>query len=130
MRISCAACGLVRDGRWSGLANAEINLVEVESGPHLWRLRDDSRTVWPTEMMRSHRLWLRTECCGHTLWATNEAHLDYLERFIRARLREHWHHHPARPLSWRLPTWMQEAKHRDEVLRGLERMRSRLDEAG
>ena len=31
-----------------------------------------------------------------------------------------------RPMSSRLPQWMQSAKRRDEVLRGLQRLRERL----
>ena len=34
-------------------------------------------------------LWLRAECCGgKLLWANNEAHLDYLESYVGATLRE------------------------------------------
>ena len=34
------------------------------------------------------QLWLRTASCGRCLWALNEGHLDYLERYIAADLRE------------------------------------------
>ncbi len=70
-------------------------------------------------------LWLRTECCGgHLLWATNDAHLDYLASYVGATLRER----PAPPsrLAWRLPAWMKQAKHREEVLHAIERLRATL----
>lgn len=39
-------------------------------------------------LFMGHRLWLRTRACGQYLWALNETHLDYLERYIAAELRE------------------------------------------
>jgi len=34
-------------------------------------------------------LWLVTECCGgNVLWALNEPHLDYLERFASSTKRD------------------------------------------
>jgi hypothetical protein len=70
-------------------------------------------------------LWLHTECCGgHTLWAYNGEHLDFLANFIAASLRER----PISPrtLTWSLPAWMKDAKHRDEVARQIARLRERL----
>lgn len=76
-----------------------------------------------------YRLWLQAEWGdGRLLWATNEAHLRHLEQYVGATLRgtgDVW----VTPdyVGLRLPTWMKEAKHRDEVLRHLARMRSSLD---
>src|ERR1044071_5867412 len=63
------------------------------------------------------RLWLETACCGETLWAWNAAHLDYLERYVRAELRERV---PDARWGWanqsvvsRLPRWISSAKNRD-----------------
>jgi hypothetical protein len=72
-------------------------------------------------------LWLRTECCGgHFLWANNEAHLDDLGSHVGATLRER--PDGASGLSWYVPAWMKQAKHRDEVLRSLGRLRASLAE--
>jgi hypothetical protein len=75
-------------------------------------------------------LWLQVPCCGETLWAYNAAHLDFLAEHVGATLRERtrhpehgWHN---RSLASRLPTWMKAARHRDEVLKGLERLRAKL----
>ncbi len=77
-----------------------------------------------------HRLplWLQIPCCGEVLWAFNEEHLSFLQRFIGAGLRERTGdgRHSNHSMTSRLPQWMQAAKHRDEVLRGLERLRARL----
>lgn len=76
------------------------------------------------------QLWLQTPCCGKTLSAVNAAHLDYLERFVRAELRERvrdpewgWSN---RALVSRLPRWIQSARNRAEVLLCIERLKRRL----
>lgn len=76
------------------------------------------------------RLWLETPCCGHTLMARNAAHLEYLERYVRAELRERV---PDPRWGWanqsivsRLPRWISSARNRDEVLRCIERLKERL----
>jgi hypothetical protein len=75
-------------------------------------------------------LWLQTACCGHVLWALNEKHLEFLERYVSAMLRERrpdaqfgWSNHS---LAGRLPQWLTAAKNRPDVLRCLQCLRSRL----
>ena len=73
-------------------------------------------------------LWLREPVAGELLWAWNAEHLDLLEDYVGARRRQR----PARPrpspasLLEHLPTWMKTAKHRDEVLAAITRLRIRL----
>jgi hypothetical protein len=100
-RFLCSACGYVKDAETTGVVQG--------------RNRD-----WYFGLA----LWLQVPCCGETLWAHNEAHLDYLECFVRATLRE------ERPstLASRLPSWMKSAKNRDEVLKCIGRLRARLAE--
>jgi len=52
------------------------------------------------------------------LWAYNRDHLSELRAFIGARVRttQPVHHHWAN----RLPRWMIEAKHRDELVRAID----------
>lgn len=73
-------------------------------------------------------LWLQVPCCGHVLWAFNEQHLLFLESFIGANLRERAREsrHSNHSMTSRLPKWMQDAKHRDEIQRGLGRLRQQL----
>jgi hypothetical protein len=76
-------------------------------------------------------LWLQTSCCrGNLLWAYNVEHLDVLEAFVRARIRQkrcavcgHSHH---QRMIHKLPRWLSAAKHRDEVLTALGRLRATL----
>lgn len=74
-------------------------------------------------------LWLQTNTRHGQLWAYNPEHLDLLRQYVQATLREHdpWHE-PWRKMGLfgRLPAWIKQAKNRDEVLRGLDRMRASL----
>ena len=109
-RLLCTHCTLTRS--WEAKSSPMTAVRDFgEGGAH------EARFGLP--------LWLRIECCGgHLLWATNEAHLDYLASYIGARLRER----PTPPsgLAWRLPAWMKHAKNRDDVMRAIGRLRSRL----
>jgi hypothetical protein len=80
-------------------------------------------------------LWLQIPCCGHTLWAFNERHLELVERYVAADLRETSDmtrsHTNIRPHYWTtltasLPEWIIQAKHRDEVLRCIAKLRQTL----
>lgn len=55
-RLTCVACAFVRD-----------------DDPKGWAPRDAKDPYY------NEPLWLATPCCGHTLWAYNWAHLQYLE---------------------------------------------------
>ncbi|MFI6514558.1 hypothetical protein ACIBF1_03250 [Spirillospora sp. NPDC050679] len=66
-------------------------------------------------------LWLRARCCGHTLWAYDLDHLTMLQAYVSAGLRERGPD-PDSMLS-RLPAWMKAGKHRDDVMRTIDRLR-------
>lgn len=76
-------------------------------------------------------LWLQTPCCGETLWAYNEEHLNFLENFVSASLREQEKDEQFggsnRSLASRLPKWMQSAKNRERVLKRLAELRDKLN---
>lgn len=72
-------------------------------------------------------LWFQQPCCGHVLWAYNVAHLDFLEQYVGATLRERQgtkgNHHG---IAVRLPRWMKQAKHRAAILKTITELRVRL----
>ncbi|BCJ48340.1 hypothetical protein GCM10010168_77340 [Actinoplanes ianthinogenes] len=74
-------------------------------------------------------LWLQADCCGRTLWAFNEAHLTLLHDYVAAHLRERARADPGLTLVARLPRWVKAAKHRDEVLRTITRLRQSREPA-
>jgi hypothetical protein len=71
-------------------------------------------------------LLLQTSCCGRVLWAFNEAHLQFIERYVSSVLRERAGSSNG-SLASRLPQWIKSAKNRRTVLRGVRRLRNRLE---
>jgi endogenous inhibitor of DNA gyrase (YacG/DUF329 family) len=121
VRVTCPACGLSREGRRVGWGFTD-GFLELSFG-HDASLRLDRRIRahrrWPRARCERFPFWLRAPCCGdHVLWAFNAEHLDELDAFVRAPLRTTW--------GYRLPRWIVEAKHRDEVLHTIARLRASL----
>ncbi|MEU4540732.1 hypothetical protein AB0G15_38460 [Streptosporangium sp. NPDC023825] len=73
-------------------------------------------------------LWLQTPCGNHVLWAYDAEHLDFLERYVRAFIREREPNRNA-SLASRLPAWVKDAKNRDLVLARCATLRARLPKA-
>ena len=67
-------------------------------------------------------LWLQLPCCGDVFWAYNGRHLDYIERYVAADLREE-QNRPKRGWPTDLPEWIKSAKNRDEILRCLAKLK-------
>jgi hypothetical protein len=99
-RVVCTGCG--HTAQWSG-----------------------ESTEWggPVDPFFRLPLWLRADCRGHTLWAFNRAHLDLIEGYVAAELRERGHGEHRMSLVSRLPRWIKSAKNRDDVLRTIRRIR-------
>ncbi|MFD9789137.1 hypothetical protein ACFWYX_35085 [[Kitasatospora] papulosa] len=104
-RLRCMGCGFFKD--------REVDSAVVGS---------------PVDPYFQRPVWLQTSCCGHVLWAYNVRHLDLLEAYVGAKLRERGELVPRAPVSLveRLPTWLKVAKNRTEVLRTFKRLRSTL----
>lgn len=107
-RLSCRACGHVRDSPGAGPVTYSCQGWGGPSDPYFHQ-----------------PLWLRERCCGQTLWAFNEAHLDVLEGYVGARLRERGDVGGLTMLA-RLPGWLKSAKNRGEILRVIDRLRATL----
>lgn len=65
-------------------------------------------------------------CRGHTLWALNAEHLDFLEHYIAADLRERGSMTGTLSMVESLLTWLEHAGHRRDVLRGFHLLRALL----
>lgn len=70
--------------------------------------------------------WLSVDCRGRLLWAYNAEHLDLLEAYVSARLRERGQDMGSQTLVERLPAWIKDGKHRVDVLDGIRRLRTLL----
>ena len=83
-----------------------------------------NKTLESGSYFENHTLFLTTTCSENTLWALNEAHLQWLEDYVSAT-------HRSRPLSSnqslasRLPQWLTAAKNRRMVLKGIEKLKNK-----
>lgn len=71
-------------------------------------------------------LWLEISCRGERLWAYNEKHLAFIERYVRARLRRRA---PLRnkSVASRFPRWLTSAKNRAAILRAIGKLRAKAN---
>ncbi|MFL5692198.1 MAG: hypothetical protein ACJ795_10365 [Ktedonobacteraceae bacterium] len=77
-------------------------------------------------------LWLQTPCCGKILWAFNEEHLSFLERYVTAKQRIKFFAAGRvrnATVASRLPFWIKRAKNQDEVLKGIARLKKMLEQS-
>lgn len=70
-------------------------------------------------------LWLEISCCGDKLWAYNLEHLETIEKYVSAKLRERTTKGRNSFLS-KLPTWIKSAKNRDEILKAIGRLKEKI----
>jgi hypothetical protein len=102
-RLVCPACGVTRE--WSGRQITR---------------HDDARDPY-----FGLPLWLQASCAGgNLLWAYGLRHLDLLEDYISARLRERGFPPGSMSMVERLPAWLKSGRNRDEVLRTIHHLRA------
>lgn len=65
-------------------------------------------------------LYLQIACCGHTLWAYNLEHLEYIKNYVEAELRENGTYYLS--VESRLPYWIKSAKNRNAVLKAIAKL--------
>jgi hypothetical protein len=109
--LTCARCGLTRRGNPS---------------MHYFSL------THPIDAYFGTPLWLVTPVRGEMLWAYNARHLDFIEEFVRATLRERrapgaaaWVGYANKSLASRMPLWMKRGANREAILAGCARLRER-----
>jgi hypothetical protein len=109
-RFSCKHCGLSRD-----------RVKENSYQPSRDRVTDDY-FFYP--------LWLQTSCCGEILWANNLPHLEFLEAFIIADLRESKQNNRYDRLNdtiaSKLPKWMKSRQNREKIRKSIAKMKQSL----
>ena len=69
-------------------------------------------------------LWLEIPCCGEVLWAYNGRHLELIENYVAAKLRERTVEGRNSFLS-KLPKWIKAAKNRDQILKAIAKLREK-----
>lgn len=74
--------------------------------------------------------FLQTRVRGNVLWASNIAHLEFLENYVAARLRERYLGPRQMTTAARLPPWIKAAGNRAALLGALADLRSMARAAG
>jgi len=104
-RLVCERCGLVKN-----LSGRSISYYWADTSP--------------LEPYFQLPLWLNISCCGRSLWFFNFRHMELIEKYVQAELREK-QRHPE--YGWfngslynRLPKFIKEAHNREEVLKAIE----------
>ncbi len=112
-RLVCHHCGLAREWADTVVASLEYNDPPLDNYFHV-------------------PLWLSVPCANHILWAYNQRHLEVIEAFVTAQLRERtrdpkygW---ANTSLTSRLPKWIGSARNRTTVLKALAQLKVRLNE--
>ncbi|QGQ20528.1 hypothetical protein GC089_16720 [Cellulomonas sp. JZ18] len=153
-RVACPTCGFTHEGRgWVATAARTTVVLEGRCGGCGRQARVERdvpgttrdlpvrcaecgavtrhparpavyRSAGGRPLYRGLDLWLQTPCEGRVLWAYDEAHLDYLERYVAAAVREQEPGNAS--LASRLPAWVKAAGNRDAVGRELRRLRAML----
>jgi hypothetical protein len=87
-----------------------------------------------TAIVPAYRLWAApaahrvpsydTQSCR----PSTQKHLDFLEDYVAARLRERVPIPGSMSMVERLPAWLKSADHREEMLRAIAKLRACLDE--
>ena len=92
-------------------------LINYKEGKHA-ELRQAAHAYFDAE------LWLKASFKGEEFWAFNRAHLDYLEKYISAKLREHKNRTHFTLLE-KLPKFYHEAKNRQGLLNVIHKLRKK-----
>jgi len=106
-RLVCGHCGLHRKAKTQSLRFSGSNA--------------------PTDPYFELPLWLQKAIGNNVLWAFNLAHLDFIESFVQALLRERRqgeHGWSNSGMVSRFPKWLKSAGNRARVLSAIEEMRS------
>jgi len=80
----------------------------------------------PSDGYFDYRLWLKTSCCGNSLWAFNIRHLELLENYVTAELRENpkdENGYANASITSRLPKWIKFSKNREQVLSCIQKLK-------
>ncbi|WLD93783.1 hypothetical protein [Alkalihalobacillus sp. AL-G] len=114
-RFLCLNCGLTKD--YQPKKNC-FNQTVISYGP-TWN--DGFINIGGAfDWYFGFPLYLQIPCCGHTLWAYNHEHLQYLRNYVEAELRENGAYYLS--VESKLPFWMKAAKNRETVLKAIQKL--------
>ena len=74
-------------------------------------------------------LWLQIYCSGHSLYAFTIRHLDLLENYIKADLRERRQNENGwrnASVASKLPRWIKSYKNREQLIKAIQKLREKI----
>ncbi|MDO1451284.1 hypothetical protein Q0590_33730 [Rhodocytophaga aerolata] len=80
------------------------------------------RTAQATDPFLGLELWYNAPYKDHTLWAYNYQHLEYLEQYIEAKLRER-NNRRYTTMVEKLPQFIKSAKNREALLKVIQKLK-------
>lgn len=109
--VTCLSCGYAKS------CVSPYNAMQIPNDRHE-----------PTDPYFQLPLWLQEPVGRHVLWALNSVHLDYLEAYVTATLRQRTHlrNWQNSSLASRLPQWLSSAGNRDAVTAAIQQLRQKL----
>lgn len=126
-KLACANCGFAK--YWN---QREVIGYTIEN-----KISEDSNILYiqgkPKKMLTiggdfdwffQESLWLKINCCGEILWAYNYKHLEFIENYVSAKLRER-KPFVNKSLASRLPKWIKSAKNREEILKAVAKLKEK-----
>lgn len=118
-KLVCAKCGLNKIWKSNGISS-------IQMSPREKQIPQESLIIGGNfDWYFQEPLWLQIECCGETLWAYNRKHLEFIENYVSATLRERIPN-VNQSLASRLPKWMKQAKNREAILKAIEKLKKKL----
>jgi hypothetical protein len=118
----CSQCATLREFTFPGKSILRLGECSCLHCGQQWSIKAEA------DFFDRGPLWLRIPCHANVLWALNRPHLEFLEQFIGAELREErMEDRSSRRLSSALPKWMLAAKNRKDVVRCLKKLREKLE---
>jgi ribosomal protein S27AE len=118
--VMCPECD-----RYVGTYREDLRLVRLHCRRCDWTKEPAARRPWVApKRNRWTRLWLEIDFRGESLWAVNEQHLSFMEEYVAAGIRETGSFNST--IASRLPAWIKSGKNREDLLRALAKLRSRL----
>lgn len=76
------------------------------------------------QVLDKYTFWYSENFKGNQLWAYNREHLEYIERYVEANLRER-HNRKYGTMVEKLPNFIKSAKNRDDLLKLIKVMKQR-----
>lgn len=84
-----------------------------------------------SEGSNNYDLWLTANCKGNLLWAYNLKHLEFIENYVGAKLRENNRHEEFgwdnQGLFSRLPQWIKDKNNREVILKTIQKLKRSVD---